>query len=85
VTKELRLVRWIDSGMHIDHGWAPSSTYLDGAEVSRMEVTSVGIVMHEDDDIVVLALSHDPAHDKWISAQLIHRPSIVEMQRLVAA
>jgi hypothetical protein len=40
---------------------------------------TVGIIMHEDEDIIVVALSHDPAHDKWISAQLIHKQSIQDL------
>jgi hypothetical protein len=72
-------VRWIDSGMHSDYGWAPAEKYIENADLHRMECVTVGIIMHEDEDIIVVALSHDPAHDKWISAQLIHKQSIQDL------
>lgn len=75
-------VRWVDSGMHSDYGWDTAAKYLDRASLRQMECVTVGILMHEDEDIIAVALSHDPEHDKWISAQLIHKQAIKDLQYL---
>lgn len=69
-------VVWVDSGMHIDHGWASTEKYLTNIGLDRMTVRTVGIRVHEDDEALLVALSHDPAHDKWQGMQLILKDNI---------
>jgi hypothetical protein len=64
-------VTWLDSGTHIDHGWASRDTYLKGTDIVRNTVTTVGLLMHKDDESVVVGLTYDPSHDHWYGAQLI--------------
>jgi xanthine/CO dehydrogenase XdhC/CoxF family maturation factor len=83
VSKFVRVI-WLDSGMHMDYGWDKRERYLADANLGRMEVTTVGILMHEDEETVVVALNHDKAHDTWIGAQVIARQSIITMDLLYA-
>jgi hypothetical protein len=71
-------VRWLDSGMSLDRGWASRDSYVAQARIGRMIVRSVGYLMHEDEDVVVLALSYDPSGQTFYGAQVIARRSIVE-------
>jgi hypothetical protein len=77
-------VEWVDSGLNIDHGWASKDKYLENTEKKRMLVDTVGILMHEDEEKVVVALSHDQNLDTWYSAQLILRESIISYVELVS-
>jgi hypothetical protein len=43
-----------------------------------MEVTSVGMLVHEDDDVVILGLSIDEAGGTVFGAQAIWKASILE-------
>jgi len=81
-TPPIYKVVWLDSGMHIDHGWASRETYLEQANLNRMEVVSVGMLMDKADDTVALGFNYDPQHDTWIGAQLIARQNIISMEEL---
>lgn len=76
-------VVWVDSGVHIDHGWAEKKKYLEGTGIENMVVTTVGILMHLDDDIVMVGLSHDEANDTWYGAQVIAMSNVVDITTLV--
>lgn len=75
-------VVWLDSGLHKDLGWASADEYLRDAGLASMTVITVGMLMHEDPDIVVLGLNHDPNHDTWIAAQMIARANVISVERL---
>ncbi len=75
-------VTWVDSGMHIDHGWASAETYREGTTVDRMSVTTVGMLVAEEADTLLVALNHDPAHDTYLSMQLILRSDVISFERL---
>ena len=85
MTPPMVRVTWLDSGMHIDHGWAPRSQYIEGVLLDRMHVTTVGMLMAEDEDTVLLGLNYDPAHDAWIGAQVISKGSIISREELNVA
>jgi hypothetical protein len=42
-----------------------------------MEVMSAGFVMHEDDQVLLLAVSHDEAHDHFYGVQGIAKRNIL--------
>lgn len=79
---EMYRVVWLDSGIHKDLGWASAADYMEGTGLAEMTVTTVGMIMHEDDDIVTLGLNYDPNHDNWIGVQLIARQNIISVERL---
>lgn len=75
-------VRWIDSGMAIDHGWAGRERYLRDVRIDRMIAHSTGYLMHEDDDLLVLSTTYDPAGRTFYGAQVIAKSSIIERSRV---
>ena len=54
---ERRLVRWTDSNG--GHGWSALTWFLENAKPSQCE--SIGFVLHEDDEYIVLIQSLDYA------------------------
>lgn len=75
-------VEWTDSGMHMDHGWASTEVYRSSAREWEGTVITVGQLLHEDENVVVLGLSHDAAHDHWFGAQLINKAAITKRETL---
>lgn len=80
-----RLVRviWIDSGMNHTDGWMTTEKAVESVDLAR--VTTVGILLHEDDDAVAVGQSHDPVNDHWYSIQTIWKPSLVSIEDLTVA
>lgn len=70
-------VRWLDSGMHIDKGWASLEDYRKDTGTARMEVITVGFLMHEDEETLLVGQSYDPAHDHWVGGQLIVKANVL--------
>lgn len=81
----MEAVEWIDSGMHIDQGWAELEVYRSVAKQWNGRVTTVGIPIYEDDRMLVLALSRDDANGNAFGAQLIALSAIVKRTVLVPA
>lgn len=75
-------VEWIDSGMHMDHGWASQNEYMARASMDRLTVHTVGLLMQNGSDLVLIGLNYDPAHDAWIGVQAIQRSNIISMEML---
>lgn len=71
-------VDWIDSGLHIDEGWATLEVYQSVAREWNGTVTTVGFPIYEDDDRLVLALSRDHQRDCYYGAQLILKSCITK-------
>ena len=79
MTMGLEVIRWRDSGMHLaSDEWTPITNLRARAVVSGMEVTTVGMLVHEDDDVVILGLSVDEAGGTVFGAQAIWKTSILE-------
>ncbi len=74
-------VVWLDSGAHVDHGWASAAQYMS-TDLSR-KVTTVGMLVDESDDVVAVGLNFDPDTDNWFGVELIYRPTIVSFHELV--
>ena len=79
---EVERIHWTDSGMHLDHGWAKATAFAQSAMNWSGEVVTVGQVIHEDDSVVVVGLSHDTSNDEWYGAQLIYKPCITKRETL---
>lgn len=75
-------VEWRDSGMHIDHGWATTAVYQESVGKWNGTVTTIGALMFEDDNVIVIGLSHDVANDTWYGAQLIYKPCIISRKEI---
>lgn len=73
----VEVVRWLDSGMALSDGWQSPEWFKERARTESMEVVSVGIPMHEDDEVVVLAATWDPALDQYLNAQVIVKANIL--------
>ncbi len=68
--------------MHIDEGWNSTEVYLNSIRGWTGKVVTVGQVMHEDDNVVVVGMSYDTSNQHWYGAQLIFKQNIVERSRL---
>ncbi len=75
-------VIWKDSGLHIDYRWAKLEKYMADASPFLSQVETVGVVMHEDDDIIMLGMSYDAAHDTWYGAQVILKQNVIDIYKL---
>lgn len=75
-------IRWIDSGMAIDRGWARREHYLSETRIGAMVAHTAGYLMHEDDDVIVLSSTYDPTGQTFYGAQVIAKTAIVERRAL---
>jgi hypothetical protein len=81
--KAIEAIRWRDSGMQLaSDEWTAIASLRARAVISGMEVTTVGVLVHEDDDVVILGLSIDEAAGSVFGAQAIWKASILERRRL---
>lgn len=78
---EMVEVVWLDSGAHVDHGWAPAEDHWE--EGLSREVRTVGMLMKEDGDVVAVGLNFDPSTGNWYAVQLIYRPTIQSISKLM--
>lgn len=75
-------VVWHDSGLHID-GWKSATKITEEAQASSPAVTTVGFLIHDDDDQTIVALSWDAANDTYYGAQVIYKTSLIEITYIV--
>lgn len=81
----LEVIRWRDSGMHLaNEEWTKITRLRAQSVAASMEVVTVGVLVHEDDDIVILGLSLDQAEGAVFGAQAIWKGAIVERLPLAA-
>lgn len=81
--KEVR-VEWLDA-CHVPLGWQPIQTYLDQAvEYANLTHYTVGILIEENDDYIVVALDIRGGNSSSIvnMAQCIHRNMIISIKEL---
>lgn len=72
----IEFVRWLDSGTHLSDGWMSLDIVRQQAPASLQVVETVGHVIHEDDEVLVLGLSIDEANATVFGAQVIAKPCI---------
>lgn len=75
-TPRIARITWLDTGAHVDYGWASKEKYMEGLNKDQMYVTTVGMLIDEDDDIILVGLSYEPVAKKWYGGQAIHKSSI---------
>ena len=79
MTMGLEVIRWRDSGMHLaSEEWTSITRVRAQAVITGMEVTTVGMLVHEDDDVVILGLSIDETGGTVFGAQAIWKTCILE-------
>jgi len=78
--KQIVVIEWLDSGLYLDEGWAPQEDYLRELTLDRMTVITSGILMHEDEEMIVVATSYDPSHDTYYGAQVIARSNVISVR-----
>lgn len=79
MTKGLEVIRWRDSGMHLaSEEWTSITRVRAQVSIAGMEVTTVGMLVHEDDDVVILGLSVDESSDTVFGAQAIWKACILD-------
>jgi hypothetical protein len=77
-------IRWLDSGMQLAADeWTSIAGLRARSVASAMEVVTAGLLVHEDDDVVVLGLSIDEPGDAVFGAQVIWKSAILERHGLV--
>jgi len=76
-------VTWTDSGTFHSDGWQRKDEILSKLGIGT--VVSVGILFHEDDDTLYLALSYDPDHNTYYGVQAIQKSSILSRNELEIA
>lgn len=78
----MRLVKvvWRDSGIQHSEGWEKLSTILAITKISN--VTTVGVLAHETEDTLYVALSVDPDHENYFGVQGIYKPDIISFDDL---
>ena len=74
----IEYIRWLDSGTHLSDGWMKLEIVQQQAKASLQYVDTVGHVVYEDDEVVVLGLSVDEANDTVFGAQVIAKGNIVQ-------
>ena len=75
MTMGLEVIRWRDSGMHLASEEWTSMTRVFQAVITGMEVTTVGMLVHEDDDVVILGLSIDETGGTVLGPKPSGRPA----------
>jgi hypothetical protein len=58
--------------------WTSITSLRARSGLSGMDVTTVGMLVHEDDDVVILGLSIDESGGSVFGAQAIWKASILE-------
>jgi hypothetical protein len=67
-------VEWIDSVA--DHGWSYKSDALSKATAGVMRCTTIGYILREDDECLVLCMGEQPGSESVLSLMQIPRESI---------
>lgn len=83
MARSLEAIRWRDSGMHLAaEEWQPLTRLRARPVANAMEVVTVGMLIHEDEDVVILGLSIDEAGGSVFGAQAIWKPAILERREI---
>lgn len=75
-------VVWWDSGLSFASTWLPEQTVVERAKDWDGRVTTVGQVVYEDTQTLVLGLSRDGETGAWAGCFAIFKPCILERTQL---
>lgn len=79
----VELVQWLDTGLAVNDGWMDTSYVVSRAHHLARPVTSSGIVMHEDEEAIVLAGAYAKDTGQWLNAHAILKSAIVGRRTLL--
>jgi hypothetical protein len=78
-------VEWIDSGHSRSNGWEPAEAFIEAAEEpDYMVAVSVGFLLHQDDQHVILTQTFDVHNKVHMNGMTIARASIVKLEPLMS-
>ena len=80
--KKAEYVEWRDSGMFQADGWQKRWEFTQAKGDLHTPARSVGFVLHEDKDTLILSTTHDKAHDAYFGAQFIAKSNIVKRKKV---
>lgn len=77
-------IGWLDSGMVINQGWITLQDALDKIAdfPDIMHAETVGYMVHEDENVVIIAQTLDMGAGVLMNAQVIAKDSIYERKKL---
>lgn len=81
--ERLERIVWVDSGLSFASTWLDHSTILERAKEWTGRIISVGRIVYEDEERIVLGVSYDAEHDNWASVFLIAKQSILAREKLL--
>ena len=81
----IEYVRWLDSGTHLHDGWMQLDIVKQQAPSCLQEVDTVGHVVYEDEEVIVLGLSVDENNSTVFGAQVIAKSCIKHRATLLVA
>jgi len=73
---------WVDSGLSFASTWLDTKDIIERAKDWNGRIVSVGQVIYEDDERLVLGINYDPENDNWAACFLIGKVAILNRVRL---
>lgn len=77
-------IEWVDSGLAFASTWLDEATIKQRASEWDGKVVTVGQVIFEDEERIIMGLSRDTENDNWAGCFLIWKPSIIDRKALTA-
>lgn len=71
-------IEWVDSGLAFANTWTPEPLIEDRVRDWNGICVSVGQVVYEDEERIVLGITHDPEHNAWAACFGIQKRCIVK-------
>ena len=81
----MEAIEWVDSGLSFASTWLDERSVIERAKEWDGRVTTVGHVIFEDDDRIVLGLSRDHETGYWAGCFAIYKSAIIARCKLEAA
>lgn len=78
-TRRLVKVEWVDSGAALYDGWEQPADMIERSKINDLMCMTVGFLLHEDEERVIVSLTWDSHHDAFVSGHNIFKPCIVRM------
>lgn len=77
--------RWLDTGMVISDGWLTLAETIARATETpdTMHAETIGYLVHEDENIVILAQTVDLGADAMMNAQVIAKDAVYDRYQLL--
>lgn len=77
IEAEISKVEWLDSGAVVSDGWTSLEDTIEKTKgVDFLHAETVGYVVYEDEDIIIMAQTLDMDAEKLLNAQVIARDAV---------